>query len=601
MSSSTPGPTTPVTGRRYPLKAQIIAPSRGWLQQLIERLQDFGDANLEAVAEVGAEGSQVQVDIGPRRDPHATPACRPDARGRGGLLREPATHVHGDVGAFLQPLTHDPRGAPVEGRGESTQARDGSPRKRSRPRLGRAVRRWPIPFEERTRLFGRLGYRRSSADAGASRSFPCVAPQPPPRVAACRWDSNPFPEARPRNRTPRAPSLFFHRRPQDAGCVGLAVTSASSRSQSLAIRTGHRAVADDLGRNPPRTRRVVDVSLPNRWRITDQVPRDAIEFTEPVIIDPRGRARGVPGIPKEDFPPVHGREVQEEAAADKPEASRLFAGIEAELIGVGGSRPAELPGPPSHKEAVAWNRPGIEREPIPSDERRRLLGVDEGPSTRSRRPDLRNRVVDPEALGEPAEVVGEADPEAARDSLVTCHRGEQEGEVPAASDDSSRRRTGFDERPCVQFEEALEHPVDVAGVDFAKSVSRDPSTPKLGAAIVDDESLNYATQTPEILGEFVVQTNELAGRTERTLGAEEREVGRGTGPGRGRILHEKPRFGESWCGLQRSPEPSPPLICNVWFCKDSNLRARFELRTPLRDPSTGLPKRPRQNRLRQSP
>jgi len=43
---------------------RLIAPTRERLKQLLERLQEFGGANLEALAEVGPEALQVQVDLG---------------------------------------------------------------------------------------------------------------------------------------------------------------------------------------------------------------------------------------------------------------------------------------------------------------------------------------------------------------------------------------------------------------------------------------------------------------------------------------------------------------------------------------------------------
>lgn len=43
---------------------RVLAPTRERLKQLLERLQEFGGANLEALAEVGAEALQVQVDLG---------------------------------------------------------------------------------------------------------------------------------------------------------------------------------------------------------------------------------------------------------------------------------------------------------------------------------------------------------------------------------------------------------------------------------------------------------------------------------------------------------------------------------------------------------
>ena len=43
---------------------RILAPTRERLKQLLERLQEFGAANLEALADVGPEALQVQVDLG---------------------------------------------------------------------------------------------------------------------------------------------------------------------------------------------------------------------------------------------------------------------------------------------------------------------------------------------------------------------------------------------------------------------------------------------------------------------------------------------------------------------------------------------------------
>jgi len=43
---------------------RVLAPTRDRLKQLLERLQEFGGANLEALTDVGAEALQVQVDLG---------------------------------------------------------------------------------------------------------------------------------------------------------------------------------------------------------------------------------------------------------------------------------------------------------------------------------------------------------------------------------------------------------------------------------------------------------------------------------------------------------------------------------------------------------
>lgn len=43
---------------------RVLAPTRERMRQLLERLQEFGGANLEALADVGAEALQVQVDLG---------------------------------------------------------------------------------------------------------------------------------------------------------------------------------------------------------------------------------------------------------------------------------------------------------------------------------------------------------------------------------------------------------------------------------------------------------------------------------------------------------------------------------------------------------
>lgn len=43
---------------------RVLAPTRERLKQLLERLGDFGGANLEALTDVGPEALQVQVDLG---------------------------------------------------------------------------------------------------------------------------------------------------------------------------------------------------------------------------------------------------------------------------------------------------------------------------------------------------------------------------------------------------------------------------------------------------------------------------------------------------------------------------------------------------------
>lgn len=43
---------------------RVLAPTRERLKQLLERLQEFGGANLEALTDVGPEALQVQVDLG---------------------------------------------------------------------------------------------------------------------------------------------------------------------------------------------------------------------------------------------------------------------------------------------------------------------------------------------------------------------------------------------------------------------------------------------------------------------------------------------------------------------------------------------------------